>query len=192
MKKLSLLTLTIALLSGTPAVAADWTSQLQNAVKTGNFSEINVIAAENPQDQGQIAMYLLQQTQDNVKSHPDFAIKLFNTATPFVGQVSLTDAAKAGHSVNLMLVLANDPGFQKANPAGANDIFTDALAMSSEPNIVVGNPLLHNTALADANDFMGNNPSIADKKLSDEVDLALQVGSPPPLGPHGVINPSRE
>jgi len=52
--------------------------------------------------------------------------------------------------------------------------------------------LLHNAALADANDFMGNNPAGTDKNLSDEVDLALQVGSPPPLGPHGVINPSAE
>jgi hypothetical protein len=91
-----------------------------------------------------------------------------------------------------MLTLAKDPGFQRGNPNGANAIFTAALAMSSEPNIVVGNPLLHNAALADANDFMGNNPSIADKGLSDEVDLALQVGSPPPLGPRGVINPSAE
>jgi hypothetical protein len=193
MKNLSLLTIATLLLTGiVPVLAADWNTELQTAVKTGNFAEIDVIAAEHPDHQGGIAMYLLSQTQENIKSHPDQAIKLFNAAVPFAGQIPLSDAGKAGRTVYLMLVLANDPGFQKGNPNGVNDIYTAALAMSSEPNIVVGNPLLHNAALADANDFMGSNPTIADKKLSDEVDLALQVGSPPPLGPHGVINPSQE
>lgn len=193
MKKFTLILIATFLLGqGSAAIASDWMTDLREALTNGNFTEINVIAANNPGAQNDIAMFLLREGQNNLATRPDVAIKLFTAAVPFASQIKLPSAREAGNIISTFLALARDPAFQRRNPQGASEIFTSALAMSTEPNLVVANPNLHNAALADARDFMGDNPSDANKVLADQVSLALQVGSPPPIGPHGVINPSAE
>ncbi len=174
------------------ALASDWMTELREAVANGNFAEINIIAANNPGAQNDIAMFLLREGQNNLATRPDVATRLFAAAVPFASQIKLGSAREAGNVIATFLALARDPAFQKRNPQGASDIFTAALAMSIEPNIVVANPNLHNVALADARDFMGDNPADANKVLADQISLALQIGSPAPIGPRGVINPSAE
>lgn len=193
MKKFALVLIAAFLLAqGNVAVASDWTTELREALANGNFAEINVIAANNPTAQNDIAMFLLREGQNNLATRPDVAIKLFAAAVPFASQIKLPNAREAGNIISAFLALARDPAFQRRSPQGASEIFTAALAMSTEPNIVVANPNLHNVALANARDFMGDDASDANKVLADQISLALQVGSPPPIGPHGVINPSAE
>lgn len=195
MKKFALILIAALLFAHShTAIASDWMTELREALANGNFAEINVIAANNPNAQNDIAMLLLREAQNNLATRPDVAIKLFTAAVPFASQIKLASAREAGNIVATFLALARDPAFQKRNPQGASEIFTAALAMSTEPNLVVANPNLHNIALADARDFMGDdpNPSDANKVLADQISLALQVGSPAPIGPRGVINPSAE
>ncbi|MER2519247.1 MAG: hypothetical protein ABTQ34_00990 [Bdellovibrionales bacterium] len=193
MKKFALVIIAALLFAQSHAVvASDWMTELREALANGNFAEINVIAANNPGAQNDIALFLLREGQNNLATRPDVAIRLFSAAVPFASQIKLTSAREAGNIIAAFLALARDPAFQKRNPQGASDIFTAALAMSIEPNIVVANPNLHNVVLADARDFMGDNPVDANKVLADQINLALQVGSPAPIGPRGVINPSAE
>ncbi len=191
MKKFYLVIATVILISAAPVSAADWKSDTQAAITSGNLAEINVIAANNPSAQGAIAMMLLKQAQSQVNTRPADAIKMFNAAALFASQISLSDGPAAGNVVNTMLVLASGADFQKKNARDAGDIFKAALAISDEPNIIVTNPTLHNRVLANATDFMNDNPFV-DSGVKEQVNLALQIGSPPPLGPHGVINPSAE
>lgn len=195
MKKFALILIAAFLFAQShAALASDWATELREALANGNFAEINVIAANNPNAQSDIAMFLLREGQNNLAARPDVAIKLFTAAVPFASQIKLASAREAGNIISTFLALARDPAFQNRNHQGASEIFTAALAMSTEPNLVVANPNLHNVALADARDFMGDspNPSDTNKILADQINLALQIGSPAPLGPHGVINPSAE
>ncbi|MDX2028938.1 MAG: hypothetical protein SFW62_09955 [Alphaproteobacteria bacterium] len=192
MKKLLLVIALVFSIAGiSPVHAATWTNEVQAAIQSGNFEQINVIGAKNPSAAGDIAVYLLQQSQNKALSQ-DVRVKLFTAATPFAGQIAPNDTAAAGKIINAMLALANNPAFQKTNPNAAADIYASALNMSGQPNMIVGNPNLHNAVLADADDFLGNAPADADKRLREQVSLALFVGAPPPLGPRGIINPSFE
>lgn len=192
MKKLLLvIALTFSVAGIFSAHAATWTSEVQAAIQSGNFEQINVIGAKNPAAAGEIAMYLLQQSQDKALS-PQVRVKIFNAAAPFVGQIPPKDTPAVGKIISAMLDLAKDPAFRKNNPAAASDIYAAALNMSSQPNIIVGNPNLHNIVLADADDYIDDNAAYVDKRLQEQVSLALQVGAPPPLGPRSTINPSQE
>ncbi len=192
MKRLVLIGLALLPFLGTsPALAASWTEAIQGAIKNGDFAQIDVVAAKNPEQQGDIAMYLLQQSQNSALNEGT-RVKLFASTMPFGSQIPLSDAGEASTIIGKMLNLAGDPDFQKKHTHDANDIITTALSLTSEPNIVTANPNLHNLAVAEADDFATNNPGEVDKKLKDQVDLALQIGLPPPLGPRGIINPSQE
>jgi hypothetical protein len=106
--------------------------------------------------------------------------------------IDLPDAGQAAVIVNSMLSLANDPSFQSNRPREAAGILATALSLSSQPNILTANPNLHDLAVADAGEFSDKHPDSVDKRLKDEVDLALSIGLPPPLGPRGIVNPSQE
>ncbi|MDR3450377.1 MAG: hypothetical protein P4M15_11650 [Alphaproteobacteria bacterium] len=194
MKK-TLLMLAISAIVASPSLArADWSSDLQAAINSNNFAEINVIAANNPNDQGGIALALLTAAKNDVGSHDGTAIKLFTLATPFADQLSPSQALPASTAIVALVGLAGNPELQHKDPKGAHQVFTAALTMSSDSPIATVRPGLHNFVVAAAEDFgdkyAQNDP---DKKdLDDHINLALQVGSPPPLGPHGVLTPSPE
>lgn len=172
-----------------PVHAAAWTDAIQNAIKSGDYAQIDVIGAKYPEAQGEIAMYLLQQSQNPALSQ-DARIKLFVAATPYVGQVPPADAGKAAAIIQAMVNLANNPAFRKSNPHDTAEIFAAAVSMTSQPNIVAQDPNFRNLVLANADDFLGDAPADVIKKLQEQVSLALQIGTPPPLGPRGTLLPS--
>ncbi len=190
MKKLLLISFILSLGVNASALAADWRNDIQEAVKYSNYNRINVIAASNPDAQGEIALFLLQKAQES-KASPDQDVKLFAAATPFVGRIPAADASKASDVVRAHLELAANPDFQKKYPRQAGDIFVHALYMSGQPNIVAYDPTLHAEVLEAANDFIKRSPSDADKKLLEEISLA-QAGGAPETTPVGVIEPSAE
>lgn len=182
MKKLVLLaSLMLTIFAISPAFAASVTEQIQAAVKSGNFEQINVIAAKNPEDQGDIAMYLLQQSQNSALSE-DVRIKLFTSAAPFGSQIPVDDSQQAASLIGDMLNQL-PPDHKKAS-----GVIAAALGLSDQPNILTGNPQVHEKALALADEYVAD----GDKALQDQVDLALQVGLNPPVGPRGIIVPSVE
>lgn len=188
MKKLALISaLIVTLFASTVAFAASWTEQIQAAIKNGKFDQIDVIAAKNPEDQGDIAMYLLQQSQNTGLSQ-DVRIKIFTSAAPFGSQIPQEDSTQAASLISDMLNLSGDPAFQQSHHQQAVAIISTALGLSDQPNILTGNPNVHEVALAQANEFIND----GDQGLQDQVDLALQVGLSPPVGPRGIINPSAE
>lgn len=191
MKKL-LIVLTVMALpligGASQAQAATVIQQVQAAINSGNFQQIDVIAAKNPEDQGDIAMYLLQQSQNSSLSQST-RIKLFEAAAPFGNQIPTEDANQAAALIAAMLNLSGDPNFQKDHPKEAAGIIAAALSLSDQPNILSSNQGLHNVALAQANDLPGG---ADDQALKDQVDLAYQIGLSPPIGPRGIINPSVE
>jgi hypothetical protein len=164
-------------------------SEVQGAIAKNDFNKVNVISAKNPTCQGDIAMYLLKQSQ-NASLTEDQRTKLFNAAAPFGSQISLSDSQEAANIVQLMLTRVSDPAFQKANPKDAAAILATILSISSQANILAANPNLHILAVADAGSFSSDYPGEVDKNLQEQVDLALSIGAPPPLGPRGIINPS--
>jgi opacity protein-like surface antigen len=187
MKKL-LIALTVAavpLFGASAAHAATVIQQVQAAVQSGNYEQIDVIAAKNPEDQGDIAMYLLQQSQNSALSE-QVRIKLFTAAAPFGSQIPTEDATEAATLISNMLTLSGNPNFQKDHPKEAANIIATALSLSNQPNILASNEGVHNEALAQANDLPAG---FQDAGLQDQVDLALQVGLSPPLGPRGIIAP---
>lgn len=154
-----------------PASAATWTAAVNAAIASGNYDSINQIVASNPGDTGAIAAFLLQTAQNDAGAKPGVAVQLLNVATPLAGQIPAPDAGAAVGNIESLLKLANDPGFQKADPKGAAAIFSDALNLSSLPNITAADPKLHGIVVADAGDFLAANPDL-DKKLHDDVNLA--------------------
>jgi hypothetical protein len=194
MKKfLALAALIATLVAGTNVQAAPqgvdnkWQEPVNTAIKNADYNQINIIAASNPQAQGAIAVYLLQQSQ-NYKANPDREVRIFAAATPFVGRVAPSDAATASDIIGGMLKVAADKDFQKSHPQDAAVIFLNALNMSGQPNVVANDPNLHSEVLEAANDFIKEHPEDADKKLLEEVSLA-QAGGAPESTPRGVIQP---
>jgi hypothetical protein len=196
MKKYLALAVLIATLgAGTIAQAAvgaqgvdnKWQEPVNEAIKNADYNKINIIAASNPQAQGAIAVYLLQQSQ-TFKNNPDRQAKVFAAATPFVGRIPAADASQAGEVIAVMLKVAADKDFQKNHPQDAAAIFLNALNMSGQPNVVATDPNLHSEVLEAANDFIKEHPQDADKRLLEEVSLA-EAGGAPESTPRGVIQP---
>lgn len=183
-KSLAIISLISFIGAVSSAHAATWTSALQTAIQQGNFNQINIIAAQNPQSQGDIALYLLQQSQqDQGKTK----IKLFLAAAPFVGQIGASDAGKADDLILAMLKIASDENFQNGDPKGAAAIFTAALIMSNQPNIVAADPNLHAAVLEEAHKFHEKHPG-TDNNFDEQVSLA-EAGGAPTFPPYGTINP---
>jgi len=149
-----------------------------------------VIAAKNPGNQGEIALYLLDATK-RYGDNPQTAVKIFATAAPFVGQIPPAKSDTVIETVNTMLKIAADPRFQQANPDAASDIYYAALIISSQPDVVAADPTLHSAVLEAADDFLKTVPADSDKRLREEVDLA-QAGGAPTTTPRIPINPSQE
>ena len=167
-----------------------WSGSIDTAVRKGDYNEINVIAAKNPAQQGDIALYLLD-TSKKYGGNTTPGIKTFAAAAPFAGQIPPAKSDTVVESVNAMLKIAADPTFQKANPDGAADIFYAALIMSSQPGVVAADPTLHSAVLEAADEFLKTIPADSDKRLREEVDLA-QAGGAPTTTPRTPINPSQE
>jgi len=192
MKKLLALITLITLLaaSGAAFAAAEWNEQIVGAIKNGNFNQINIIAASHPESQGEIALFLLEQSQ-KYKDNTQLEVKVFTAATPFVGRIPPAEANKAADVVRAMLNYASNPAVQKSDPRDAGNVYLVALRMSSQPNIVAYDPNLHSEVLEAANEFVKSHAEDADKKLLEEIDLA-QAGGAPEVTPRGVINPSAD
>jgi len=167
-----------------------WSGSIDTAVRKGDYNEINVIAAKNPAQQGDIALYLLD-TSKKYGGNTTPGIKTFVASAPFVGQIPPAKSDTVIESVNAMLKIAADPKFQQANPDGAADIFYAALIMSSQPGVVAADPTLHFAVLEAADDFLKTIPADSDKLLREEVDLA-QAGGAPTTTPRTPVNPSQE
>lgn len=174
------------------ASAAPWTAALQAAVNSGNTSQINSIAAANPGDQGAIALFLLQQAQAKLPTDVALAAKIFQAASPFVSQISGTDATTAANILQDIVNTTKESNFQQANCQGALTILGAAINMSSLPNIVAANPNLHNITLAAANDSIHSNPQCDTKELEDQVSLVQQPFAPPTNNGPKVISQSQE
>lgn len=178
MKKSSLIMAAwLALIHVQNAMAADWQTDLQKALQNGQYTEIDVIAANHPALQGQIAVYLLDQAQINTGSQPDKAVKLLVAATTFVDQIEVADIDSVSRDVNALLSLARNADFRKKDPQAAATLYTSALAISRDPSVIMTNPDLHHSVVADARDFLNKDPQNSDPQLSDEVSLALQIGA---------------
>jgi len=184
------LILVSAIAASATAHAADVNGEIQVAIKRNDFNRINVIAASHPDQQGAIALFLLQESQ-KYKNNPDLEVKIFDAATPFVGRIPPANVATADEVITGMLAVAANQDFQKRNPKGASDIFVNALVMSSQPNVVANDPTLHSEVLEAADDFVKKSPADADKRLLDEVNLA-EAGGAPTVTPMGTRNPSQE
>jgi hypothetical protein len=167
-----------------------WQNDIDAAVKYSNYKQIDVIAASHPEAQGEIAVYLLQQSR-SYRNDPEKEVRLFKAATPFVSRINAANVRPASEVIADMTQLASDPTFQSRNPQGAADIYLYALNMSGQPNVVAYDPNLHSEVLEAANDFIKSHPQDSDKKLLDQVSLA-QAGGAPETTPRGIINPSAE
>lgn len=160
----AVLLFTIAIIS--PASAASWTGAVNAAIQSGKFDQIDVIAAKDPGAAGDIAAYVLQKAENS--NNPQTAIKLFDAAAPLSGQIGPSGVDSEIGAVNAILKLANNPGQQKSDPKGTAQLFKDALNISSQPGVTAKDPHLHDTVLADANDFLHNNPDLQ----VDDISLA--------------------
>jgi hypothetical protein len=154
------------------ASAAPWTAAVNADIASGNYAGINQVVAGDPAAAGAIGAYLLQQAQADAGSNPGKSVKLLGAATPLGGQISPTDAPGAVGNIEALVALANTPGFQQSNPKGTAKIFADALNLLALPNLGNQNPHLQGIVLAEAEDFLKNNPD-ADDTLKDEVSLAM-------------------
>jgi hypothetical protein len=191
MKKLLWVITLIALISiNSPAFSAAWDNDIQNAIKDRNFNQINIIAASNPESQGDIALFLLQQSQLHA-DNPELRVKIFDAATPFVGRIPAANVGPADETIASMLTVAANQDFQQNHPHEAADIFRNALIMSGQPNVVADDPNLHAEVLEAADSFLKKNPADVDKKLLEEVSLA-EAGGAPEVTPIGVIRPSAD
>ncbi|NDE91188.1 MAG: hypothetical protein EB059_08665 [Alphaproteobacteria bacterium] len=167
-------------------------NSIHAAINSGNFAQVNAIAAANPGAQGEIAMFLLSQAQAKITSNPALAAKIFATATPFVAQIPDNQTQSAATIIASIVASASSPAFQKSNPGAASDIFTAALNMSSQPNILAVNSGLHAKVLVDANSFVSANPDGAGKLLKDTVSLAQTPGTMPTINTIGAFAPSAQ
>lgn len=154
-----------------PALAASWTAAVNAAISSGNYGAINQIVAANPGAAGDISLFLLNQASADASSNPGKAVQLLNVATPLAAQIPPADAGTVVGDITGLLNLANDPGFQKNNTKGAAQIFSDALSLTSLPNLGQSGGTLHGTVVAEAGDFLAAHPD-ADGKLHDDVSLA--------------------
>jgi hypothetical protein len=178
MKKIfAVIGLSFLLATSAQAAVGSWQGSIDAAIKAGNFNQINIIAASNPIQQGAIALYLLQLAQEG-NGGLDTQVKTFEAATPFVGQITPVDSSDAANVIAAMLAKASDPAFQKDHPHEAATIFTAALVMSGQPNIVGKDPNLHQEVLTAADDFSKGHPEDVDKRLSEEISLAEAGGAP--------------
>ena len=179
MKKLYALAGLLFVLSFSSSAAAvpAWQGAINTAIANGNFSQINIIAASNPTAEGDIAAYLLKLVP-HYANQPGTDIKIFEAATPFVGLIAQGNSNNAATVIAAMLAKATDPAFQRDNSRGAALIFTAALIMSGQPNIILQDPNLHQEVLTAADDFVKSHPQEADKRLLEEVSLAEAGGAP--------------
>ncbi len=193
MKKLILSALFVLFvtLSG-QASASPYTAAIQAIVGGGNVAAIDAYAAANPGAQGELAMYLLEQAQAKLATNPTLAAQLFAAAGTYVGQIPAAQAASAAGIIASIVNTVSGVGFQTSNPGAASSIFTTALNMTNQPNILAANPNLHATVLAGANAFLEKNPQGADKKLREVVSLAQTPGTAPTVNAVGAHIPSAQ
>jgi hypothetical protein len=193
MKKLVLAALFVIFVSlSAQASASAVTNSVQAAIASGNFEQIEAIAAANPAAQGEIAMYLLQQSSSKIASNPALAAKIFAAATPYVAQVPANQSGKAAGLIASVVQAAGSEGFSAKNPDAASDIFAAGLNMSSQPNIIAQSPGLHDTTLASASSFVDKNPQYAKGDLKSAVSLAQSPGVRPTINNIGAQTPSAQ
>lgn len=193
MKKLVLSSIFAFLLTfASVANASTVTDQIQAAINAGNYDQIGTIAAANAGAQGEIAMFLLDQALAKISSNPSQAAQIFAAAGPYVSQIPAGESGSAATKINSIVSAASGAGFQSSNPGAASDIFTAALLMTNQPNILAANPNLHAGVLSAANTFVQNNPQGANDGLKNAVQLAETAGSAPGTGPVGAHIPTTE
>lgn len=186
-KRLLAIAFTAFLAFSPAAYAASWTASVTAAINAGNFSQIDVIAAANPADQGALAMFLLQQAQGKLATNPDLAAKIFAAAAPYVAQISGANVADAVAIIKTFLDKAGQASFQTAHLQASAEIIAAALQMSAAPNVAAVEPDLNGKAQLTAEDFLARNPQ-APQKLKTLVSLAqTQNGGAPN---NGVLNPA--
>jgi hypothetical protein len=191
-KKSIFITALAAFLTLSAPAFAGWQQDIQAAINSKNFHQVDVIAASNPGAQGEIALFLLQQAQSKLASNPELAAQIFASANPFVNQINAPKNTDAAAVLLSMVSTAKDGGFQQKNCVGALTILGAALSMSTLPNISSVAPNLHAITLAAANDSLESKPLCDTKSLQDEVSLAETPGTPPRIGPGPVITPSAD
>jgi hypothetical protein len=188
MKKFAALAALVILFGVGTAEAASWTDSLNTAIANRDYNQINVIGASNPGQQGAIAVYLLQQSQQ-YKGETAREVRLFVSAAPFAGRIQQADVGTATEVIGSLVKFVEDKDFQKTHPRETSDVFLAALNMSSQPNISGSDPSLHADVLAAADDFVKEHPQDADKRLLEQVQLAESGGAPEGT-PRGVIAPN--
>jgi opacity protein-like surface antigen len=168
---LASLALIISLATITPASAANWTQPVQNAINSGDYDAINQIVAANPSAAGQIAMFIIGKSQENL-GEPDRAVKLLNVAVPLAAQIQSNQTEGAIKNLKSLLQLAGNQEFQSGHPKDAAQIYTAELSILSLPNFANKDPKFQGIVVTEADDFLKKNPG-ADEKLKDDVSLAM-------------------
>ncbi|MBV8061246.1 MAG: hypothetical protein JO126_04030 [Alphaproteobacteria bacterium] len=161
------------------AHADSFMDDLKAAVASGNMEKVDVLAAKNPKQQGEIAAYLLQQASADSSSDADKAAKLFKEAKSYVAQMDKEQAQQAVTEITSMLTLASSSTFETAHPDAAGDILAAAVFMTNQPSIATLAPGLNATALGDAKAYADNAPAGVKAELDDAVSLAQSQGSAP-------------
>lgn len=165
------------ILFAVPAKAA-WMDSVNSAIASGNMTQINLVAANNPGVQGELALYLLQKSHDMFDKNPELAGKIFVTAQAFVAQIPAEKTKSAADMILSVESRAKEKMAQQKDCRGAVTVLGAALNMSSLPNIVAAAPNMHANMLADANDSIEKNPQCDTKELEDQVSLAQQPLTP--------------
>lgn len=176
----------------TPLFAAGWQEEVVQAVNNGNFSEIDVTAATYPEQQGPLALFLLQEAHDKLDSNPALASQLFAIAATYVSQISSEKTASIKSVIQVFFDRARNSQFQSSHAQEAGDIFAALIYMAQQNNIAALLPEFQDQVLADAKDYLANYPQAPDR-LRKIVSLAQsQSGGAPTIGVLGASIPSAE
>lgn len=186
---------TVLLLLATPVSAASWTAAVAAALNSGDMTQIDIIAAENPTQQGDIAMFLLQQAKAKMTSNPALAAKIFAAAAAYVPQIPSANVCGNASAVQIIkdvLSSVSSASFQSGQVEAAGSVIAAAVQMSTAPNVATCAGDLNELALAAADQFLTNNPQ-APLKVKQLVSLAqTQGGGAPTVGVQGAGVPSGE
>jgi hypothetical protein len=192
MKNLVLLSFGLFAISALPvaAQAASWSDGVNAAISSGKFEEIDRIAAANPTALGEIGLVLLDKSKSLASSNPEKAALIFAAATPFVGQIPDGKVDTAIAAIKTLLDAAKGISGDQSSCVGASKVYSSALNMSSQPNVVAQSATLHDVALTDARSAVRSNSACGSQGLDDQVSLALQPNAPALAGLQGAVVPS--
>jgi hypothetical protein len=125
MKKLMLAALSAAFIVVSTAAFAAWNDDLSKLIKTGKYDQIGAVVAENPNDQGNIALFLLQAAQTKANGstteNPDMcgAAKILQAALPMMSQVPSGQQDKANGMVSAIAGAAETAQNKDSNSCAA-------------------------------------------------------------------------